>query len=100
MFLLRKVGKIATTILERNFIDTKINEKWMTDIPEFKLFSEKLYVETMIGLFNGEILAYTIILRITYFFVSKRLEKSFKRLMKKDRYLIHSDQDWYYEMNK
>ncbi|EJR26359.1 hypothetical protein IIG_05401 [Bacillus cereus VD048] len=32
-----KVGKIAPNILERNFKTEKPNEKWVTDITEFKL---------------------------------------------------------------
>ena len=55
-----KVGKIAPNILERNFIVEKPNEKWVTDITEFKLFGEKLYLSPMLDLFNGEIIAYTI----------------------------------------
>lgn len=38
------VGKIAPNILERNFQAEKPNEKWVTDITEFKLFGEKLYL--------------------------------------------------------
>ena len=32
------VGKIAPNILNRNFQAEKPNEKWVTDITEFKLF--------------------------------------------------------------
>ena len=32
-----QVGKIAPNILERNFKAEKPNEKWVTDITEFKL---------------------------------------------------------------
>ncbi|MDF9761917.1 transposase InsO family protein [Peribacillus simplex] len=38
------VGKIALNILDRNFKAEKPNEKWVTDITEFKLFGEKLYL--------------------------------------------------------
>ncbi|PGP57035.1 IS3 family transposase, partial [Bacillus cereus] len=34
------VGKIAPNILNRNFQAEKPNEKWVTDITEFKLFGE------------------------------------------------------------
>ncbi len=37
------VGKIAPNILDRNFKADAPNEKWVTDITEFKLFGEKLY---------------------------------------------------------
>ncbi|MER2173016.1 MAG: IS3 family transposase, partial [Psychrobacillus psychrodurans] len=34
------VGKIANNILDRNFKADAPNEKWVTDITEFKLFGE------------------------------------------------------------
>lgn len=39
-----KIGRIAPNILERNFKGEKPNEKWVTNITEFKLFGEKLYL--------------------------------------------------------
>ncbi len=39
-----KVGKIAPNILDRNFTAEAPNEKWVTDITEFKLLGEKLYL--------------------------------------------------------
>lgn len=38
------VGKIASNILDRNFTAEVPDEKWVTDITEFKLFGEKLYL--------------------------------------------------------
>ncbi len=54
------VGKIAPNILDRNFQAEKPNEKWVTDITEFKLFGEKLYLSPILDLYNGEIITYTI----------------------------------------
>lgn len=53
------VGKIPSNILNRNFQADKPNEKWITDITEFKLFGEKLYLSPMLDLFNAEIIMYT-----------------------------------------
>ncbi|HCF32085.1 MAG TPA: IS3 family transposase, partial [Bacillus sp. (in: Bacteria)] len=61
-----KIGKITPNILERNFKAEKPNEKWITDITEFKLFGENLYLSPMLDLFNGEIISYTIDSRPTY----------------------------------
>ncbi|HDR4766445.1 TPA: IS3 family transposase [Bacillus cereus] len=54
------LGKIAPNILNRNFQAEKTNEKWVTDITEFKLFGERLFLSLMLDLFNGEIITYTI----------------------------------------
>jgi putative transposase len=94
------VGKIAPNILNRDFNATKPNEKWVTDITEFKLFGEKLYMSPILDLFNGEVISFTIDSRPRYSLVSTMLDKAFKRLGDKDKLLIHSDQGWHYQMQK
>lgn len=54
------VGKTAPNLLESDFKATKPNEKWVTDVTEFKLFGKKLYLSPVLDLFNGEIIAYNI----------------------------------------
>ena len=78
----------------------KPNEKWVTDITEFKLFGEKLYVSPILDLYNGEIITYTIGSRPAYSLVSDMLEKSFARLTDEDKLILHSDQGWHYQMNQ
>ena len=95
-----KVGKTAPNILNRNFKAEKPNEKWVTDITEFKLFGEKLYLSPILDLYNGEIITYTIGSRPTYSLVSDMLEKSFERLTDEDELIIHSDQGWHYQMKQ
>ncbi len=95
-----KVGKVAPNILDRNFKAEKPNQKWVTDITEFKLFGEKLYFSPILDLYNGEIITYTIGSRPTYSLVSTMLNKSFERLREEDELLIHSDQGWHYQMKK
>nr|WGE06194.1 IS3 family transposase [Bacillus subtilis] len=95
-----KVGKIAPNILERNFTAEKPNEKWVTDITEFKLFGEKLYLSPILDLFNGEIITYTIGSRPSYSLVSDMLDQSFERLTGDENLIIHSDQGWHYQMKQ
>jgi putative transposase len=94
------VGKIAPNILERNFKANKPNEKWVTDITEFKLFGEKLYFSPMMDLFNSEIIAYTVDSRPTYSLVSTMLVQAFECLTDEDTLIIHTDQGWHYQMKK
>ena len=94
------VGKIAPNILERNFQAEKPNEKWVTDITEFKLFGEKLYLSPILDLFNGEIITYTVGSSPTYSLVSTMLDQAFKRVTDQDKLLIHSDQGWHYQMKQ
>ncbi|WP_369792394.1 IS3 family transposase [Lysinibacillus sp. BF-4] len=94
------VGKIAPNILDRNFTAEAPNEKWVTDITEFKLFGEKLYLSPVLDLFNGEIITYTIGSRPTYSLVSEMLEKALERLPEEHQLLMHSDQGWHYQMKQ
>lgn len=94
------VGKIAPNILDRNFTAEAPNEKWVTDITEFKLFGEKLYLSPVLDLFNGEIITYTIGSRPTYSLVSEMLEKALERLPAEHQLLMHSDQGWHYQMKQ
>lgn len=71
------VGKTAPNVLDRNFHATKPNEKWVTDITEFKLFGEKLYLSPMLDLFNGEIITYTLESRPVFSLVSAMLDRAF-----------------------
>ena len=94
------VGKIAPNILKRDFVATKPNEKWVTDVTEFHLFGEKLYLSPVLDLFNGEIIAYNIQSRPTYELVSKMLDKAFNCLSEGDAPVLHSDQGWHYQMKQ
>ena len=94
------VGKIAPNILDRNFTANVPNEKWVTDITEFKLFGEKLYLSPILDLFNREIITYTIGSRPTYSLVSDMLVKALERLPEDHQLLMHSDQGWHYQMNQ
>jgi putative transposase len=94
------VGKVAPNLLERNFQASKPNEKWVTDVTEFHLHGEKLYLSPILDLYNGEIIAYNLEKRPVYPLVSKMLDKAFERLSDDDKPILHSDQGWHYQMEK
>lgn len=97
-----KVGEIAPNILERDFQASKPNEKWATDVTEFHLFGEKLYLSPILDLYNGEIIAYNLEKRPVYPLVSKMLDTAIKQLNGEDSDspILHSDQGWHYQMKK
>ena len=49
------VGKVAPNLLERHFKTNEPNRKWVTDVTEFKVNNQKLYLSPIIDLFNGEV---------------------------------------------
>lgn len=92
------VGIIAPNEMDRKFTATKPNEKWVTDITEFKVGGEKLYFSPIKDLFNGEIVAYSIHVRPVFDMVKSMLKKAVRKLGKDDKPMLHSDQGWHYQM--
>ena len=95
-----QVGQVAPNLLERDFDASSPNEKWVTDVTEFKVDGKKLYLSPIMDLFNGEILAYTTSRRPLFNMVGTMLSKAFARLGPDDRPILHSDQGWQYQMDK
>lgn len=94
------VGKVAPNMLSRDFTAEKPNQKWVTDVTEFALFGQKLYLSPVLDLFNSETMANTVQSRPTYDLVSTLLEKAFQRLDTEEELVLHSDQGWHYQMAK
>lgn len=93
-------GKIAPNILQRNFRTVKPNEKWATDITEFNVSGNKLYLSPIIDLFNGEIISYELSERPNFNQITNMLKKSFKRIPNNTNLILHSDQGWQYQMKQ
>ena len=49
-----EVGKIAPNLLNRDFHAEKPNQKWVTDVTEFSLFGEKLYLSPVLDLCSSD----------------------------------------------
>ncbi|XER07999.1 IS3 family transposase ISBce15 [Sporomusa rhizae] len=94
------VGKIAPNILKRDFNATSPNTKWVTDITQFSLFGQKLYLSPILDLFNGEIVSYTITKRPNFALVKSMLEQAFAKLPAGAKPILHSDQGWHYRIKR
>ena len=55
-----EVGKVADNLLKRDFHADKPFEKLTTDITEFKIGNEKVYLSPVLDMFNREIVSYSI----------------------------------------
>jgi putative transposase len=93
-----EVGKVAPNILARAFGASRPNEKWVTDVTEFKIGARKLYLSPMMDLFNKEIVAFTLSERPKYQLVGDMLKQAVRKLKSSESPLIHSDQGWQYQM--
>lgn len=93
-----EVGKIAPNLLNRDFKALRPNSKWVTDITEFKILGQKLFLSPILDLFNGEIVSYTISRSPNLRQVTDMLRIAFERIPDESCILLHSDQGWQYQM--
>lgn len=93
-----EVGHAAPHILKRRFEATTTNQKWVTDVTEFKVAGEKLYLSPVMDLYNGEIIAFETSKRPEYSLVGSMLKKAIGRLKHGEQPILHSDQGWQYRM--
>jgi putative transposase len=92
-----EVGKIAPNLLERNFEATVPNRKWVTDVTEFSLFGQKLYLSPILDLCSRDIVSYTISERPALSMVTEMLDKAFEVIPDGTGLILHSDQGWQYQ---
>lgn len=92
-----KVGKIAPNLLNRDFRADKPNQKWVTDVTEFGLFGEKLYLSPILDLHSSDLVSYTISDRPVLSMVTSMLDKAFARIPDDTNLILHSDQGWQYQ---
>lgn len=90
-------AKVAN-VLQRQFQAAKPNQKWVTDVTEFNVRGDKLYLSPVMDLYNGEIVAYAMQRRPHFALVSHMLNQALSTLGAQDAPLLHSDQGWPYQM--
>lgn len=92
-----EVGKVADNILKRDFYAAKPFEKLTTDVTEFKVCDDKVYLSPVMDLYNREIVSYSISLSPNLCQIREMLEGLFDKLPDDARPIFHSDQGWQYQ---
>lgn len=90
-------GRIADNVLKRQFNAERPNEKWVTDVTEFNVLGEKLYLSPILDLYNGEIVAYEMMLRPELGLVTNMIKYALNKLEQNSKPIVHSDQGWQYQ---
>jgi putative transposase len=91
-----EVGLSAPNVLERDFRASGPNEKWATDVTEFKVLGQKQYFSPVIDLFNGEVVAFELRPAPVLSLVTTMLDKALAMLPPGQKPIVHSDQGWHY----
>ena len=92
-----EVGRVADNTLNRAFTAQKPNQKWVTDVTEFKVKDQKVYLSPIIDLFNQEVVSYEVRTSVALPLVTDMLRAATKKLQRHEKPLIHSDQGWQYQ---
>ena len=92
-----EVGTVAPNLMERNFEAKMPNQKWVTDVTEFHLFGQKLYLSPILDLCSRDIVSYSISARPVLSMVTEMLDKAFAQIPDSTTLILHSDQGWQYQ---
>jgi len=95
-----EVGKIAPNILNREFNAELPYEKLTTDVTEFAVCNEKVYLSPIMDLFNREIVSFSITKSPNFMQTKEMLQGLFDILPDNAKPILHSDQGWQYQMKE
>ena len=84
-----EVGKIAPNLLNRDFHADKPNQKWGTDVTEFSLFGEKLYLSPILDLHSSDLVSYTISDRPVLSMVTNMLNEAIAKIPDGTNLILH-----------
>ena len=92
-----EVGKVAPNLLERDFSTTAPNQKWVTDVTEFSLFGQKIYLSPILDLHSSDVVSYVISDKPVLSMVMNMAKKAIDTLPPDTHPILHSDQGWQYQ---
>lgn len=86
------VGQVAPNRLARDFTAKTPNQKWVTDVTEFTVGADKLYLAAILDLFDRQIVAYRIGVAPNLELTNRTLRDALATLAPGQTPLVHSDQ--------
>ena len=93
-----ELGRVAPNLLQRQFHAKQAKQKWVTDVTEFNVAGEKVYLSPILDLYNGEIVAFETAKRPLFDMVGSMLKKAIARLCVDEAPMLYSDLGWQYQM--
>ena len=94
-----QIGKIADNHIKRDFEAEALNQKWFTDVTEFNLRGEKLYLSPILDAYGRYIVSYDISRSANLDQINHMLNLAFKENESYENLIFHSDQGWQYQHN-
>ncbi|MNE10633.1 Integrase core domain protein [compost metagenome] len=89
-------GRVAENLLQRQFRADRPNQKWVTDVTQYRVGDAWLYLSAIKDLFNNEIVAYHMSRRNDNELVLQTFKNAFKQTKDVPGLVVHSDQGFQY----
>lgn len=93
-----ELSKAAPNEIDRDFTAKRPHQKWVTDVTEFAVAGQKLFLSPVMDLFNREIIAFTMDTRPSFDLVHSMLKSALGKLKADESPIVHSDQGWQYRL--
>lgn len=88
--------RVSENRLKRDFTAEKPNQKWVTDITQYRVGERWVYLSAIKDLFNNEIVAYDMGERNDNELVLRTFSKAFVKQKDVTGWIVHSDQGFQY----
>ena len=94
-----EISEAPDNVINRDFKSDCPNQKWLTDITEFALSNEKVYLSSIIDCFDGKIISWNTSTSPDAQLANESLIDACKTLKKTDSVILHSDRGGHYRWN-
>ena len=99
LLLYKKIDEINhTTEYIRDFSTSGSNQKWTTDVSEFKAPAGKLYLSPVMDMYDRSIISYDISEHPDFVQTKRMIDRAFDQYKNLEGLIFHSDQGWQYQM--
>lgn len=92
-----ETGKVAENVLDRELTASAPNQKWVTDVTEFRVADRKVYLSPVMDLFERQIISYAVSSSPNLELTNSSLREALAMLEPGQAPLVHSDQVFQYQ---
>lgn len=93
----QQAGRIAENILARDFTADQPNQKWVSDVTEFRLGGRKVYLSPVMDLFDHQIIAFTTSTSPNLALTNTSLDQALSGQDVQPGLIVHTDQGFQYQ---
>ena len=92
-----RIGQVADNVLDRDFAAAAPNRKWVTDVTEFRVGDQRLYLSPVMDLFDHQVIAFTIGPSPSLALTNSCLDQALAGQDVTDGLIVHTDQGFQYQ---